>query len=242
MRLVTWNCQGAFRRKAAAIAPFRPDVAVIQECEPLEKLSFPSGAILPTAQLWFGDQGSKASHKGVGVFSYTGARLAFSARHDDSLRHCAPIRVHLPNQIRFNLIAVWAMPHTQRRLSYIGQVYQALTSYRRFMRARDCVWIGDFNSNTRWDRPTRVNNHSNVVAHLAQAQIVSAYHAHFQEAHGAETQNTFYLQRNLKKAYHIDYCFVPQTWLPRLKSFTVGSYDSWIKLSDHTPLFLELKD
>lgn len=33
MKIVTWNCQGAFRRKAAPIAQFRPDLAVIQECE-----------------------------------------------------------------------------------------------------------------------------------------------------------------------------------------------------------------
>lgn len=33
MKLVTWNCQGAFRKKYALIADLSPDLAVIQECE-----------------------------------------------------------------------------------------------------------------------------------------------------------------------------------------------------------------
>lgn len=38
MRIVTWNCQGGFHRKAAAIEMFRPDLVIIQECECPDRL------------------------------------------------------------------------------------------------------------------------------------------------------------------------------------------------------------
>jgi len=33
MRLIFWNCQGAFRKKADIIMAQRPDILVVQECE-----------------------------------------------------------------------------------------------------------------------------------------------------------------------------------------------------------------
>jgi exodeoxyribonuclease III len=33
MRLISWNCQGAFRKKADIIMAQRPDILVVQECE-----------------------------------------------------------------------------------------------------------------------------------------------------------------------------------------------------------------
>ena len=42
MRLITWNCQGAFRKKANVILNYRPDILVVQECEKADKLVFNS--------------------------------------------------------------------------------------------------------------------------------------------------------------------------------------------------------
>ena len=40
MKLITWNCQGAFRKKAEIILTLNPDILVIQECESPERLIF----------------------------------------------------------------------------------------------------------------------------------------------------------------------------------------------------------
>jgi len=38
VRVVTWNCQGGFRRKAEVIEALQPDLAIIQECECPDRL------------------------------------------------------------------------------------------------------------------------------------------------------------------------------------------------------------
>jgi hypothetical protein len=55
MKLLAWNCQGAFRRKARPVAAYRPDIAVISECEAAARLLFEDGSAPPAAVTWFGD-------------------------------------------------------------------------------------------------------------------------------------------------------------------------------------------
>lgn len=42
MKLITWNCQGAFRKKADIILLQQPDILVVQECEHPDNLVFNS--------------------------------------------------------------------------------------------------------------------------------------------------------------------------------------------------------
>ena len=72
MKIATWNCQGAFRKKAEPIARFMPDIAIIQECECPERLKFPHQIASPTTLLWFGERMTK----GIGILSYTGLRFS----------------------------------------------------------------------------------------------------------------------------------------------------------------------
>ena len=40
LKLLTWNCAGAFRKKTGPLTAFQPDLAVIQECERPERRLF----------------------------------------------------------------------------------------------------------------------------------------------------------------------------------------------------------
>ena len=66
MKLITWNCQGAFRKKAEIILTLNPDILVIQECESPERLIFKNSTMKPNDFLWFGDN----QNKGLGIFSF----------------------------------------------------------------------------------------------------------------------------------------------------------------------------
>jgi endonuclease/exonuclease/phosphatase family metal-dependent hydrolase len=175
----------------------------------------------------------------LGIFSYTGLNFELDPSYDESINYCVPIKVS--GCFNFNLIAIWAMGHKDRQVSYIGQVFRALKAYERFIKQAETVLIGDFNSNKIWDRKSRVGNHSRVVEDLEKEGIVSTYHTFFEEDQGLETQSTFYLYRNQEKNYHIDYCFVPKLWLSTLKSVSVGPYPEWSRLSDHCPVFVEFE-
>jgi hypothetical protein len=64
------------------------------------------------------------------------------------------------------------------------------------------------------------------------------------EAFGSELRGTYWHYRRSVMPYHIDYLFVPMTWLKDLVSFELGDYDAWCAsgLSDHAPLSAEFRD
>jgi endonuclease/exonuclease/phosphatase family metal-dependent hydrolase len=43
-----------------------------------------------------------------------------------------------------------------------------------------------------------------------------------------------------ERPYHIDYCFIPEPWVPSITSVEVGAYETWITASDHCPLVVDI--
>ncbi len=99
--------------------------------------------------------------------------------------------------------------------------------------------VGDFNSNTIWDRPRREGNHSRLVEKLEAYQIFSTYHYFHQQQQGKEEHATLFLYRNQNKPYHIDYCFASHYFVDKLKHVEIGSFEDWTTYSDHCPLTVE---
>ena len=120
-------------------------------------------------------------------------------------------------------------------------IVRAIQIYSHLIERTPTVVIGDFNSNAIWDswHPPDLN-HSALVRLLADLGLVSSYHHYHREVHGAETRPTFYLRRDKQRPYHIDYCFVPESWAPHIQSVQIGSDDDWQKHSDHRPLLVHL--
>ncbi|MEZ4622210.1 MAG: hypothetical protein R2867_42815 [Caldilineaceae bacterium] len=233
MKLITWNCQGAFRKKAHLLTALQPTLAVVQECECPTKLRFPADTPPADDFLWQGDN----LDKGVGVFGYGNLHFALDSRYDPTIRHAIP--VHVSGDLELHMLAVWAMGHRQKARSYVGQVYHAIQHYADFLCERPTVILGDFNSNAIWDHERKISNHSALVEILAAAGLVSAYHTYFDETHGREQQQTYFHHRSPQKGYHLDYCFVPKVWLTRLQTVRVGAFEPWCSSSDHTPLVAE---
>lgn len=237
MKIITWNCNMAFRKKAHLILAHQPDIVVIQECEHPEKLIFNDGVPVPTSMLWFG----KNKHKGLGIFSYSAFKLKLHRSYNDNLQLIVPVKIS-QGAASFMLYAIWANNPGDPDGQYVTQVWKAVHHYSKFISKKNTVLIGDFNSNTIWDRPRRAGNHSTVVQHLAAKNIHSVYHKHFAQQQGKEAHPTHFLYRHKHRPYHLDYCFASIDFIDRLASVEVGDYDSWSTYSDHVPIMITFKD
>src|SRR6202008_5035736 len=89
MKIITWNCNMAFRKKAAFILKHKPDILIVPECEHPDKLKFNSDIQRPNDILWFGTN----QNKGLGIFSYTDFRFKKLDSHNPEIKMVIPIAV-----------------------------------------------------------------------------------------------------------------------------------------------------
>jgi exodeoxyribonuclease-3 len=233
MKIITWNCNMVFRKKADIILAQKPDILIVPECEHPDKLIFKSDTVKPTDILWFGQN----KNKGLGIFSYCNFRFKVLDVHNVNFKMIIPITVS-NGPFDFNLFAIWANNPGDRDGQYVTQIWKAIHYYNALMAGKHTILIGDFNSNTIWDRPRREGNHSAVVKALEAKNIHSVYHKHFNQVQGKEKHPTLYMYRHKDKPYHIDYCFVSADMLDHLHSVEIGDYDFWSNYSDHVPLMV----
>lgn len=233
MKIITWNCSMAFRKKAGLVLAYRPDIMVVPECEHPDKLLFQNDIPKPADTLWFGHN----RNKGLAVFSYCNFKFTVLDVYNDRFKMIIPIAV-TNGRFAFTLFAIWANNPHDPDGQYITQVWKALKHYDTLMTGGTVLLTGDFNSNTLWDRPKREGNHSDVVKKLEEKGIFSVYHHHFGHAQGKEQHPTFYLYRHKEKPYHLDYCFASVDMLHRLQSVEIGDHDVWCTYSDHVPVMV----
>jgi exonuclease III len=231
MKIIAWNCNMAFRKKAAFILTQQPDIIIVPECECPDKLKFTDGTPLPHHSLWYGDN----EHKGLGVFSYNKYQLKLLDCHNPAFKNILPIAV-TGGKVDFILFAVWANHPADKDGPYVTQVWKAIQYYDELLNNNKVILAGDFNSNTIWDRPKRTGNHSDLVEKLASKKIVSTYHTFYRQQHGKEMHPTQFMYRHLNKPYHLDYCFASAYFIKKLTHVEIGQYDNWTHLSDHKPV------
>lgn len=70
VKIVTWNCNGAFRNKFQEIAKLEADTYVIQECENPE---YSKGAYGKWAENHL--RVGESKHKGLGIFASSSVRI-----------------------------------------------------------------------------------------------------------------------------------------------------------------------
>jgi exonuclease III len=233
MKVIEWNCQGAFRMKNERILEKKPDLIVVPECENESKLRF--GKLTPTPDdfLWFGDD----ENKGLGVFSYGDHK--FSVHHDYNPEFKIIVPITVTNaESEFLLFAIWANNREDPKARYVEQVWKAIHYYHQLITDNHIMILGDLNSSVAFDKKHRNGNHTDLVKALGDFGIRSLYHDFFKEVQGKESQPTFFMQRNIDKPYHIDYCFTSKQISTRLKHFQVGLYENWKDKSDHMPMLL----
>ena len=233
LRLITWNCRvGGFRKKAKHIAPLRPDVLAVQEVEPIDGVLTFEGETQPT----FRDRCADPvfPQRAIGVFSYTDTQLRpvdlpgplFSFRRYEARRR----------DLSFNVIAVWPWQTKSSKTAY-RQVHEGLFAHANWIRERPTVILGDFNSNASFKGP----NWRDLVDLLRPLGLTSAYHRYSNDEPGRERQPTHFHRGREERAFHLDYCFIPEEWAQHLRSVEIGSFADWHEVSDHAPVMVTLE-
>ena len=233
MKIVAWNCNMSFRTKAEFILAENPDLIIVSECENPEKLIFKPHIKQPDNMVWYGDN----PHKGVGVFSYGNYKLELLDIHNPQFRYILPIAVS-NHEIKFILFAVW----TQKPLKtdhYINQIWNAVNYYSDLLDNENVIIAGDFNSSFFFDKNKKPVSHTDLVNFLNEKNIISTYHYFHNQPHGNEKHMTHFWQKKIHQPFHLDYCFASKSFFLALKNVEVGTYEKWIKLSDHKPLIVE---
>lgn len=223
----------AYRKKAGLIVKRKPDIVIVPECEHPDKMRSESHVPIPNDVFWFDNN----PNKGLGVFSYRDYKLQLDGGHNSDFRTILPLTVR-NKKSTFSVFAIWANNPSDRGYQYVGQIWKAINFYSDRLNNKKTILVGDFNSNTMWDKPKREGNHSTVVEFLASKGIHSTYHHFFDQNHGKEKHNTLFMYRHRDKFYHIDYCFASNDLVKKLTHVEVGKHTRWCKHSDHTPLIV----
>ncbi len=221
MRLTTWNCpRNNIDTCLSLTAHLDADLVVLQECRR------PSGS--NPAVIWRGD----TARSGTAVISrHPELKLEpLDIRRPDAT--LVPAAVHGP--VPFLFVGVC----THKR--YIESARDSMTACVAAASGLPVVAAGDFNIS-----PAVSGKRQKALRFLEWMRnefgLVSAYHELSGETPGEETCPTHYHQWNESKPFHIDYCFLPESWTSRIAGVEVGTYDEW-RMSDHRPLTVSLRD
>lgn len=233
MKIVTWNCNGALRRKFQTLSELDADIYIVQECENPATIENSDYQEWAENHLWIGD----SKNKGIGIFAKNKIELKqldwTNSYRDHFVKHFLPCSVNGD----FDLIGVWTHRNNSPNFGYIGQFWKYLQLHKP--KLGKTLIAGDFNSNVIWDQWDRWWNHSDVVTELSEIGIESLYHSFSGELQGNETRPTLFHQRNLNKPYHIDYIFGSSEFVENLKQIEIGILEKWFPLSDHLPVISE---
>lgn len=233
MRIITWNCNMAFRKKAEYILGYLPDIIVVPECEHPDKIILKESLPSPNDTFWFG----KNQNKGLAVFSFGDYKIR-PLSHNSSFKFILPLNI-FNNKISLTVFAIWAQK-PEYHDCYTEQVWNAVHFYNELLAEENVILIGDFNSNSIWDKPKRLFNHTNLVDLLIAKGIFSAYQHFHNQKHGGERDSTLFMHRKNDRPYHIDYCFASKNLIDKMTNVEIGPYENWTTYSDHNPLIVDL--
>ncbi len=236
MKIVSWNCNMAFRKKIHFAKEWNADIMIVQECEHPKKIFKNQNDFSQENFIWLGDN----ENKGIGILSLNAKySLQLNEINSEGNKWFVPFTIN--NQI--NAIAVWAMNHRHNAVvNKIGTTYNTIQNNKTVFEQADFI-IGDFNNNVIWDKSEAkkyaVGTFGDIVKSLEQFGFASVYHAFKNEEMGKESLPTFFWRKNIAATYHIDYCFFKKEKFNQINNFEIMANLKMLEWSDHVPMFLE---
>lgn len=226
----------ALHKKLSFLLRFQPDVAVIPEMASPNRFDAAFRHDCDFNMEWAGHIDSK----GLGVLINRDWRYRIADCYRPDFELFLPIEIEAP--VRINLLAVWAFNHRAKAISSKeNRTVNVIKYYSDWIASAPTVMMGDFNHSVVWDKPSKPSNFVNIVSQLSELDLISLVHDHFNWEFGMENAPTLYLSRDRAKPYHVDYIFVPKSWVQSERvRIEVGQAEEWLGQSDHMPLISEM--
>jgi len=228
MRVTSWNCQHLFGRGKdidrcmGLLSRLDADLVTLQECRRRD-------AHDPSI-IWRGEN----DDLGTAVVS-TSASLPIERIEIPGLHPTVvPVVVHAAEPFVF--VGVW----THEPFNKVAWDAMAACEAAADDLDLPMVAAGDFNSSPCVQGQERASREF-LGRMRDELGLVSAYHRFHDVDPCDEPHATYYHQRKKDKPFHIDYCFVPETWADRLTGVEVGTFEEW-RESDHRPLTVDIAD
>ncbi len=234
MRIISWNCQGGYRKKIDNILELKPDIVVIQECENLERLRVFCKEKIPLKSFRFS---GFDPNKGVGIFFY-GDYEILGVEHYSDIEFIIPVKIR--NKFEFYIFAIWAMAPLgeDKGKPYTYQIEKAVKKYKNILKNNLSILIGDYNT-PHIEKPVEKTGFM-VIEEFKKLEIFSAYHEYFEKDYGKHNQYTFYQHKKKEFKHMLDYCFASKSIIERISNVEIGKYEDWIEFSDHCPLIVDI--
>jgi endonuclease/exonuclease/phosphatase family metal-dependent hydrolase len=227
VRLIAWNCHhGSLAARLADLANYRADIVFLQECTPPE--NHPAVGHFVTRCI--GPRKSIALGSPNGRYCLSELECPPSAG-----RACVAAAVSGP--ATFTALGIWSQGP-----AYADDAMRVIEAHGDVLRQGPAVVMGDFNVGARLrGERTPSKGHRRIVGALADLGLVSAYHAFHRVEHGRERHATYCHQFKAVHSWHIDFCFVPVSWVDCVMGVRVIAGARWAKRSDHFPLMVDLR-
>ena len=235
LRLITWNCHhGSLKNQLRPLARLAPDIVFIQEWLPASaKAPADKPAGKPADQKFVARD--VRPRKGVGLCAMNN-RVALKEITHESLANHAAVAAEVSGPMEFIAAGLWARgPH------YVDDVLRFLKSNSELFRSAPTVVMGDLNTGSKLGKGRRrTHRNGEVVSAFADLGMVSAYHAFHGCAHGEEPHATYRHLFRRRQPWHIDFCFIPESWRAAVTDVQVIDSRAWAKRSDHSPVQVDL--
>lgn len=138
--------------------------------------------------------------------------------------------------LRFTTLGIWAQGP-----NYATDVIQTLTAHDAAMSWESTIVVGDLNSGPRLTAPKVTKSHQRLIDAFNARKLRSAYHEFHNIEHGQEDDPTYFHLGKRSAPWHIDFCFIPTSWVTRLTNVAIVGSSSWKPSSDHRALLVDME-
>jgi len=241
MRIVAWNCNMALDRKIEVLLALKPDIAVVSECAEPDRFRFRRKPDwVESKPVWIGRipirawRSSASNGYAARIAEYTSRGFAISRL----------------SAFQAPWIAICSLSGAQNasagitRKRQAGPLRRALAKYKEFISAGPASLPG---TSTTMSFGTNPAGATITILRWRrwQASVCSAPTTEFHgEQQGGESRPTLYWRDRRKDGltYHIDYVFLPDPWIRKVKELRLGRFEDWCGagLSDHVPVIVDV--